>query len=299
MSVVEQAIDKLRQKVTATAAIGMVVLKPLPPDANGAAPSTLPTRHVLIDRLALRNAGYLPEQEKDRQFADYYRRIKRPLIVRAMADDDGRGISARLILLTSALPGDGKTFTSINLALSMARERDISVVLVDADVAKPHISRIFGVEREPGLLEALNDESIDVESLVLPTDVPRLSILPTGMLYEGATELLASERMTQITARLNARDPKRITLFDSAPLLVSTESRVLAAITGQLLLVVRADMTPRKAVLDAIAQIGEDRAINLVLNQGHVGDSDGKYGIFGYNYGYGNYGDDADKRASP
>src|ERR1043165_7009541 len=98
-------------------------------------------------------------------------------------------------MMASALPGDGKTFTSINLALSMARERDISVVLADADIPKPHVSRIFGVEREKGLLEALTDPAVDVESLVLPTDVGGLSILPAGTPHEGATELLASARM--------------------------------------------------------------------------------------------------------
>jgi protein-tyrosine kinase len=288
MSVVEQAIDRLRRSEPTPVAIGSLVRK-TPATADTSPPTLAPTRHIAIDREALRSAGYLPEQGKDRQFADYYRQIKRPLIAKAMAASEADGASPRLIMLASALPGDGKTFTSINLALSMSRERDVSVVLVDADVAKPHISRIFGVEQEPGLLEALNDATIDVESLVLATDVPGLYILPAGKLHDGATELLASERMTQVTARLNARDSKRITLFDSAPLLVSSESRVLAAITGQLVLVVRAGKTPRKAVLDAIAQAGAGRSISLVLNQGHAGDSDGNYGVFGY--GYSGYGD--------
>src|SRR5690606_20325175 len=102
------------------------------------------------------------------------------------------------IMMASALPGDGKTFTSINLALSMSRERDSSVVLVDADVAKPHISRIFGVDKEPGLLDALTDKSDDLESLILPTDVGGLSILPAGGHRDNAAELFASAAMRQL-----------------------------------------------------------------------------------------------------
>jgi len=126
-----------------------------------------------------------------------------------------------------------KTFTSINLALSIARERDVSVLIMDADVAKPHISRIFGIDQEPGLLDALADDDLDIESLVLPTDVPGLSMLPAGHHHEAATELLASARMSQLIARLTVRDPRRIVLLDSPPLLLSSESRALVQIAGQ------------------------------------------------------------------
>ena len=113
------------------------------------------TKRLTVDINALRAGGYLPEEEKDRQFADHYRQIKRPLIQKALADDAGAAADPRLIMVTSALPGDGKTFTSINLAFSMARERDISVLLVDADLLKPHVSKIFGLQQAPGLTDAL------------------------------------------------------------------------------------------------------------------------------------------------
>jgi exopolysaccharide/PEP-CTERM locus tyrosine autokinase len=283
MSVVEQAIDRIKRNVPVLDVVESTV-RQTPPRPEELPPLVAPSRMVIIDLVKLRATGYLPEPVRERQFIDCYRRIKRPLIDKALAE--GEDDKSRLIMLASALPGDGKTFTSINLAFSMARERDSSVVLVDADVAKPHISRIFGLDQEPGLLEALNGDVADVESLVLPTSIPGLSILPAGKLHEVATELLASERMIEVTRRLNARDPKRITLFDSAPMLVSNESRVLAGVTGQLVLVVRAGKTPRQAVLDAIAQAGEGRSISLVLNHGRAGDSDGSYGVFGYGYGY-------------
>ncbi len=145
---------------------------------------------------ALRNAGYLPAEGLERRFADHYRQIKRPLIERALAGEPGM----RLILVSSALPGDGKTFTSLNLALSMARERDVSVLLVDADAPRAHISEVLGIRGERGLLDALSDESLDVESLIVETDVRGLEILPAGKFVENATELFASARMDQIAA---------------------------------------------------------------------------------------------------
>jgi exopolysaccharide/PEP-CTERM locus tyrosine autokinase len=284
MSLIEQAILKMRKAATVPA-VGVIARKPTV-QVDGLAPATTSSRHIVVDRSALRAAGYLPEADADRRFADFYRQIKRPLIAKVQDEAlNGEG-KARLIVMTSALPGDGKTFTSINLALSMARERDVSVVLVDADVSKRHISGIFGVGAEPGLLDALIDASVDIESLVLETDVPGLSILPAGKPHEGAAELLASERMAQIVARLNTRDQRRITLFDSPPLLVSSESRALSAVAGQLLLVVRADKTPRQAVLDAVAMTGAGAPLSLILNQSDVKLTDG-YSAIGYQYGYG------------
>src|SRR6202022_396682 len=139
----------------------------------------------------LRARGYLPEAEQDRQFAEQYRRIKRPLIDKALSGTSTVGDS-RVLMITSALPGDGKTFTSINLAMSMALERDVSVLMVDCDVAKRHVSEIVGVKEKAGLLDALVSESVDIESLVVPTNVHGLSILPAGTHVEGTAELLSS-----------------------------------------------------------------------------------------------------------
>jgi protein-tyrosine kinase len=243
-----------------------------------------PSRHIDIDRTRLRAAGYLPDETQERRFADQYRRIKRPILMRVQTLSAAHSPAARLVLMSSALPGDGKTFTSINLALSMARERDVSILIMDADVAKPHISRIFGVDREPGLLDALAENSIDIESLVLPSSVEGLSILPAGRYHDSATELLASSRMNHVLTRLTARDPRRIVLLDSPPLLLSSESRALAEVAGQVVLVVRAGGTPRRAVQEAIACVGEDKPLGLILNQSQMALSEGYYG-------YGSYGD--------
>jgi protein-tyrosine kinase len=238
-----------------------------------------------IDTSALRNAGYLPEEGLERRFADHYRRLKRPLIEKALAGP----ADMRLILISSALPGDGKTFTSVNLALSMARERDVSVLLIDADGPRARISEVFGLRREKGLLDALADEALDVESLVRHTDVRGLGILPAGRFIENATELLASTRMHQLAVRLASHNPRRLIILDSAPLLVSSEARALTRVPGQIVLVVRAGVTPRRAIQDAVSQVDRQKLQGLVVNQarGLPGDD---------YYGYAAYGENAEDK---
>jgi exopolysaccharide/PEP-CTERM locus tyrosine autokinase len=284
MSLVEQAIKKLQAARVAEPR------KPAPVPVPAAAPDSRPpvtrsTRIVPVNRLALHEAGVLPPAEDERVIAEEYRQIKRPLIANAL----GRGVpqlaKGKLIMLASALPGDGKTFTSINLALSLAMEKDIHTLLVDADVAKPHISKLFGVENELGLLDVLRDENLDVESVILSTQVPGLSILPAGKHCETATELLASARMETIAAHLLSSDATRIVLFDSPPLLLTTESRALAAVVGQIVLVVGAGVTPQKAVFDALELLGDHKSIGLVMNQSEEGTRNGYYRYYGQGSG--------------
>lgn len=226
-----------------------------------------PARVVHIDFDALRHSELLPPHSQERQLAGEYRQIKRPLIANALGQGVPKLPKGHRIMVASALPGDGKTFTSINLALSFAKEQDLSVVLVDADVAKAHLSRTFGLYSEPGLMDLLRDESLDVESLLLPTNVPGLSLLPAGKGSDTAPELLASARMEDVAEQMCVRDPSRIVLFDSAPLLMSSEPLALANVVGQIVLVVRAGVTPQSAVFDAIELLGEGRHVGLVLNQ--------------------------------
>ena len=289
MSLVEQAIARLRhaQPGNTDMAPKGTARAPTPPDADGPFEETATLRaRMPIDTAALRAAGYLPDPEKERQFAELFRRIKRPLIEKAMTGGvEGR--EQRVIMVTSALPGDGKTFTSINLALSMALERDISVLLVDSDVAKQHVSEIFGLREQEGLLDALLDEAVDPEAFIIPTALRGLSVLPAGRPVEGTAELLSSNRLRKVITSLCTQRPKRILLLDSAPLLVTNESRSLVKIAGQVVLVVRAGHTPSQAVQAAIALFDESQAGGVILNQVQVGATE-EY------YGYGAYGENGD-----
>jgi protein-tyrosine kinase len=257
MGIIEKAIEKMHgQQQTG-----------VPPLANGGRAGTRPVRIIEIDEHALRRAGLLPPEHQARQIARQFREIKRPLLASALGRGTARVLNGQLIMLASAVPGEGKTFTSINLALSLALERDVQVLLVDADVLKPHISRLLGVEKEPGLLEALENPGYDIESAMLPTSVRGLSVLPAGARNENATELLASERMREIASRMVKVHPNRIVLFDSPPLLLATEPHALAQVTEQIVVVVRAGMTLQREVLDALGQIPEGKHVSLVLNQ--------------------------------
>jgi exopolysaccharide/PEP-CTERM locus tyrosine autokinase len=237
----------------------------------------VPTKRLEVDRAALRAAGLLPPEHQERQIAGDYRQIKRPLIATATGRGAPQVPNGNVIMVASALPGEGKTFTSVNLAMSIARERDVQVVLVDADVAKPHISRTLGIDGEKGLLDLLSDEALDVETLLFSTDVQGLSILPAGLQSDTATELLASTRMEQLLATMSANDPRRIIVLDSPPLLLTSEARVLSAAAGQVVVVVRAGYTAQQAVLDAIGYLGDHGSISLILNQSQGTASEGYY----------------------
>ena len=282
MSLIENSLEKLRRasakESTAAAASAF-------PDASRSdSVVTLELRpvhkRIAVDFGRLRTFGYLPEQGQERRFADYCHRIKRPLIDRALGSNSAP--DSRLILLSSALPGDGKTLVTLNLALSMARERDISVLLVDGDLPKARISHVLGLRDKMGLLDALKDDTLDVESLVLDTDVSNLEVLPAGHPSEGAAELVASARMRDVATRLISRHPRRLVLFDSPPLLVSSEARALAPIPGQIILVTRARHTPRRSIADAIAQIDKKKLQGLVLNDAYeLGPEHGYYDYYG------------------
>jgi len=239
---------------------------------------------IAIDREALRRAGFIAPEDEERVLVDQYRQIKRPLIAHAFGKRATKIADGHLILVSSAIAGEGKTFTCINLALSLAREQDRSVLLVDADVAKSHITRLFGAQDRPGLLDLLDiDTDLDLQDTILSTDIKGMSVMTSGKMRTNSTELLASERMESVIRALSAQDPHRIVLFDSSPLLMTSEARILTTLVGQVVLVVAAEQTPQQAVLDAIATVDEGKPVNLVLNQARHTNGTGYYG---YGYGY-------------
>jgi receptor protein-tyrosine kinase len=254
-------------------------------------------RVVAVSPSALRARGLYPFAEQERRMTAEYRQIKRPLMSVAKGKEpEPAPVNARIVMIASALPGEGKSFTSINLAFSMALEKDTSVLLVDGDFAKSQVSRAFELQEEPGLMDLLVDESRESASVILPTDVGGLSLLPSGrhdLATTTATELLGSKRMEKVITELLSADPTRIVLFDSPPLLLTTESRALIAIAGQIVLVVRAEQTTHKAVEDALECIGEGKRVGMVLNHCETANNPFYYG-YGYGYAYGEYGSPTD-----
>jgi protein-tyrosine kinase len=272
VSLVEQTIARLRRQQGATAAKAGRADRSPHVAAPGAPADRMEdtaslAKQITVDNAALRARGYFPEPSKDRQFAGQFRRIKRPLIEKALSGVGAAGDDPRIIMVTSALPGDGKTFTSVNLALSMAQDRDVTVLLIDADVAKRDLSGVFGLKGQPGLLDVLVDETLEAESVIVPTTTRGFSILPVGNPVAGTEELLSSARMRKIMASLCARNPRRVLLLDSPPLLVTNEGRALLKVASQVVLVIRAEATPRDAIQAAISLFDPQHAGGLVLNQ--------------------------------
>ena len=282
MSIVENLLANIAEQKRAARAAAAPLVEP--PRRLVAAtepePELAPTKNVQIDFRRLRAEGYAPEQGQERRFADFCREIKRPLMRKVLAP--GAPAERRLVMVSSALPGEGKTFVTLSLAFSLARERDLSVLLVDADLPKGHISSALGLQHEPGLLDALADDKRNVESLIVGTDIPGLTVLPSGRPNEGASELITSARMTQIAAGLVARNPRRLVLLDSPPLLVSIEARGLIQIPGLVLLVVRSGHTPRQALADALAYVDSHKLHGVVLNESRLATQGDYYGYQGY-----------------
>lgn len=252
------------------------------PQAQSAAMSR--TVHIDLDMLAAKGM-VTPEQPRS-SIAEEFRVIKRPLLRNATDVGPARIDNANLIMVTSAMPGEGKTFSAINLAISMAMELDYTVLLVDADVSRPSVFRQLGLPPERGLMDVLAGEVTDLSDVLLRTNIEKLSILPAGMPHQRATELLASENMNRLLKQIASRYSDRIVVFDSPPLLVTTESRVLATHMGQVVVVVESERTTHSSVKQALATI-ESCPIKLMMLNKSRHSGPGSYYGYGYGYGYG------------
>lgn len=292
-SLIEQAAQRLEQLRRAGADLpdlpaqltvpgrGAPVVPPVTPTAMMEDPH-VQSRRVDLDLNALAAIGIVTPNAPRSHIADQYRVIKRPLISNAMDRGAAPLKHGNLIMVTSALAGEGKSFTSINLAMSIAAELDNTVMLVDADVARPSVLRMLGLPAAPGLLDLLEGRT-DMSSVLMKTNIDKLTILPSGTPHARATELLASDAMRQLLDDMANRYPDRIIIFDSPPLLLTTESRVLATHMGQIVVVVHAGKTLQADVQHALSTIDSCPVRLMLLNQTRS-DSRGGYG---YGYGYG------------
>jgi exopolysaccharide/PEP-CTERM locus tyrosine autokinase len=237
-----------------------------------------------IDRKHLRTRGLIEPEGAVTALLEEFRIIKRQLLLTAAEARAGRGpVHGERILVCSALPGEGKTFCSVNLALSMAAEKDTEVLLVDADFAKPSVLSTLGLPGGPGLLDALSDPRVAVEDCILGTDIPGLFVLPAGNASGSDTELLAAARTAQVLDRLTSQTRGRIVIFDSSPVLAASQASALAMHVGQAVVVVRADMTGEAALRDAVGLLSGCSDIKLLLNATHFSPSGRRFGTY---YGY-------------
>lgn len=310
MSIVERAADKLRRTDAGTAhtdaATAQGPLGETEPNApvrdhvaaagqrivtdshKQAEPAELASRPSLaplaIDFAKLRQAGLIAPVSDEEMVAREFKRIKRPVLTYARGVEVAGNTFMNCCMVASATPGEGKSFNAVNLALSLAKERDYDVILIDGDVIKPAISRALGVKDKPGLTSILADHSLSLGDIVRQTSIPKLSFLPAGPRHPDATELLASQRMNWLIGELS-RDPKRVVIIDSPPLLATAESQALAMFVGQVLVVVKAGSTNQSAVLSALSLIAApDKKVSLILNQSTKAHGDHYAGYYGSYY---------------
>lgn len=251
--------------------------------SNGADASGRSPRRVKIDMDNLRASGIVTGHAEGSLVAEEFRLIKRPLLLSAFDRGPAAIRNGNLIMVASASANEGKTFCTTSLAMSIALERDLTVMLVDADLAKPNIPGVLGFEAERGLVDVLADDTIDVADVLVRTDLDNLTILPAGRPHHLATELLASERMERIVDEIAQRYSDRVIIFDSPPVLMSSIPSVLALHVGQIVFVVQADQTTQGAVDTALGLISACNNIYLLLNKARaVGEADN----FGAYYGY-------------
>ncbi len=236
-------------------------------------------RHA-IDRERLADKGMIVPEEGATELLEEFRIVKRQVIAAARSAGDAAG---RRVLICSPLPGEGKTFCAINLAIAMAGERDGEVLLVDADFAKSSVLSTLGLPKGPGLMDALADPAIRVEDLVLATDIPGLFVLPAGAQKNADSEFLSSARTADVFGRLTRGAPNRIVVFDSPPALAASPAAELAKHVGQAIIVARADTTGRSALEDAAQLLGACPDIKLLLNAAHFSPSGRKFGTY---YGF-------------
>jgi len=245
---------------------------------------------VEIDVKDLRAQGRLAPENLAHQTEEEFRRIKWPVLNTITGREGAETASNNVVLVTSAIPGEGKTFNALNLALSMAREPDLSVLLVDGDVAQPALTASLGLSMKAGLTDLISDPGLDAPSVVYETSVPKLYVVPAGSRRDNSPELLASSRMESILADFSRRASPGVVIFDSPPILATNEAQVLSRYAGQIVMVVLADATEQRVVTEALSLIDRTKPVNAVLNRVEPSLVSRYYSHYYYGYGRGNNG---------
>jgi len=244
-----------------------------PPRQRRAAPqqpeATAHSRQVTIDRAALRQHGIaLPSAGRSR-IAEEFRIVKRQIVAKFLDEVDGDPEAARnrVIMVTSAKPGEGKTFAAINLALSIASEQDLKVLLIDLDTRHHAMQEMMGIPAGRGLTDLLSNPDVDFADVVLRTNMPNLAVMPAGHPDNRGPELLSSKRTREMFEEMTQRYSDRFIIFDAPSCLASSDPATLASKVGQVVFVVEADQTQQEEVESALTLVRACPNISLLLNK--------------------------------
>jgi len=267
---------------------GQVKTKPTPTKSKPGAAVNADNEalRLTIDLEELDERGFVSVSNARKLINEEYREIKRKLLRNAFGALSKTLKNSNIIMVSSARPSEGKTFTAINLALSFAAEQDKTVLLVDADVLKPNVTRTLRVNPGEGLMEYLLDENKDISDVLYRTNVDKLRIIPAGQTHHLSTELLASERMNETIDEFSNRYPDRIVIIDTPPLIGINESAVLASFAGQAVIVTEEGRTKLNDINNIVDRLNPDMAVGFVVNKA-VNESADNGNYYGYYYGSG------------
>ena len=277
---IEKAITSLEDAISTPTQVASEAIAQVnaPVDTS----DTAPRNYIEIDLQSLSNRNFVSIATERRLIYEEYRVIKRKLINNAFGGLSSTLKHPNLILVSSSRPGEGKTFTSVNLALSIALEQDKTVLLVDADVLRPNVSRTLEISTPLGLTDYLSSNDVDVADIIYSTNVERLKIITAGKPHHLSTELLASDKMIELVNEFASRYPDRIVIFDAPPLLGVNETAVLAAMCGQAVVVLEENKTKLNELDKALSLLPKELAVGFVINKAYYSRDKG----YGYGYGY-------------
>jgi exopolysaccharide/PEP-CTERM locus tyrosine autokinase len=283
MSSIEKAVEKLkRQREQQKGSVASQASFQHQPGVRKNEGQEEQYRYCGLDDEFLSQNGYLTRNVQNTTLAEEYRNIKRPLLMHVAGKGADRPRHANIVMVTSSLPGEGKTFTAMNLALSLAMEKNTTALLIDSDVVNPALSRSLGLQEAPGLIDVLLDDDLTISDVIYKTSIPKLNLIPAGEVHTHATELLASNEMKSVIDELSQRYRDRVIILDAPPLLLTSHARVLSDLAGQILFVVEAGETLQHDIVEGVSQLDKDKVVGMVLNKSRRKSSG--------NYYYGAYG---------
>lgn len=291
-SLIQRAAERLREQRPGTPSAIAAPLTPPPTPAVDSLPlPPLPaaredepriSREVKIDRQRLAKAGIVVSTGARSRVAEEFRIVIRQILAKAAQGENTSADTARLIMITSARPREGKTFTSINIALAIASQLDFRVLAIDCDVERQSLSSVLGIQAEKGLVDLIADDSLDMKDVLLRTDFANLSVLPSGRKHAGVPELLSSRRMRDILIEMAQRYADRYIVIDAPPCLATSDPSILASLVGQIVFVVEANRTQEAEIEESLRLISSCPNISLVLNKvdGATSEHFGSYGYY-------------------
>lgn len=240
---------------------------------------------AVISQTSLAAQGIVLPSAGTSRTVEEFRALKRELLA-TIARNRGAasGPRSRVVLVTSASPGEGKTFTATNLALALAYEKDVRVLLMDADAYRQSLLSYLGITAEMGWLDYVSGLVPRASDVIVRTNLPNFSVLPAGKVREQIPELMSSSRTAELLDELTLEDPARTVVIDAVPCLTSTEPSILAGLAGQTIFVVAAHETAQDQIEASLRQLSASSSVSLMLNKMHPALADHFKG-YGYSYG--------------